>query len=772
MSVEKNELIYDIYHESLGHEEINLQNQEIINVIGENNFIICVIDLEDGRFRAPHLPEEMREQFGSGQACWEALAEYIRSDRILPSDREEFQQKYSLAGLQDGWRRGGEGPEMVSRWLFQEKYRYIVIEAHFYTGQSGRGYAILTVQDIDRRTRRELKRAQAEAEAARAASQRIAIINSLSGMFGSAYYIDLEQDEFHRVSTLAGAGEIFGEKGPYWQRIQDYAAARIHPDDRAEYLERMNPHSLAAALSQEHPMEVLEFRELPASDAADDALSHTADPVSAAETDAAAHRTASCVWVRATVTLCELREGRPATAVYVTQDVTESKRREEQEQNALREAYEAAEYANAAKSDFLSRMSHDIRTPLNGIIGMTIIAEKNLQDQARLSDCLQKITVAGNHLLALVNEVLDLSKIESGTIDLAETPLSLSQLIQDLQTMTRSEIQNRRHILEVDTAGLSHENVIGDPMRLQQVFMNLLSNAMKYTPDGGRLRLQVREKSAPGYGYGCYEFVFEDNGIGMSREFQRRIFEPFAREEDSRVSRIEGSGLGMTIAQSIVRMMNGSIRVESRPGHGSKFTITVFLRQQASGAGADGAGIDGAGADGAGIDGAGAAGTEEGGAKAAGAGVFGTGAGTAVAGGSACLTEERDVDLSGRRILLAEDNELNREIAEQIIGCMGVQVESVTNGKEALDRFMGKRQGYYDLIFMDVQMPVMNGYDAARAIRALNREDAARIPIIAMTANAFNDDVIASRNAGMNEHISKPLDVERLARCMKYWIGR
>lgn len=565
-------------------------------------------------------------------------------------------------------------------------------------------------------------------------------------------------------------------------------------------------------------------------------------------------------WIRASVVLAETTaDGRPKRALYVAQDVTESKLREEQEQQALREACESANYANAAKSDFMSRMSHDIRTPMNAIIGMTAIAGKYLEDKERVEDCLRKITVSSRHLLALINEVLDMSKIESGKIDLMEEEVNLSDLIGNLVTMIRPAMQERKHNLDVHIVNVEHERVIGDTMRMQQIFMNILGNSAKYTNPGGHIEMEINEKTSNMHGYGCYEFVFRDNGIGMSKEFLEKLFEPFARAEDSRVSKIEGTGLGMTIARNIARKMNGDIAVESEIGKGTKFVVTLILKlvdteeadtenladlsvlvvdddKNASEMTClilDNIGMKGeyvlSGREAVqrvwehnlnnqnyfavildwkmpemdGIETARAirekvgpdvpiiilsaydwSAVEE---EARRAGVNGFISKPLFKSRrvylfnqivendkSKELPEEEafaKVELNGKRILLVEDNELNREIAEEIICETGVTVESAENGREALEKFEKTDENYYDMILMDIQMPIMDGYEASEAIRKLPRKDAAEILIIAMTANAFAEDMQRSKNAGMNEHLTKPLDIGQLMKCLETWIG-
>ena len=259
-------------------------------------------------------------------------------------------------------------------------------------------------------------------------------------------------------------------------------------------------------------------------------------------------------------------------------DVDEEVRREQQIQQALRDAVDAANASNKAKSDFLSSMSHDIRTPMNGIVGITAIAANNLDDRERVADCLRKITESSGHLLSLINEVLDMNKIESGKVELVEEAFSLAELTDATLTMTRPQMQEHQHSFRVNIVNVTHEQVIGDSRRLQQVFTNIMSNAIKYTPDGGKIFLSVMENPTRTHDFGHFKFIFEDNGCGMTEEFQKHLFEPFSRANDKQTAGIQGTGLGMTITRNIVRMMGGDISVESVYGEGSKFTVNVYLK--------------------------------------------------------------------------------------------------------------------------------------------------------------------------------------------------
>lgn len=402
---------------------------------------------------------------------------------------------------------------------------------------------------------------------------------------------------------------------------------------------------------------------------------------------------------------------------------------------ALRAAYESANQANAAKTTFLSKMSHDIRTPMNGIMGMTTIAIAHIDDKERVLDCLGKISSSSRHLLALINDVLDMSQIESGKTTLAKEEFNLSNLIETSLDMVKPQIAERHHHLNIRVMNINHAHVIGDSLRIRQVILNILGNAVKYTPDGGILSISISEKPSFKKGFGCYEFIFEDNGIGMSEEFRSRMFQPFERERDEHATNVQGTGLGMAITKNIIEMMHGDIKVESQPGEGTQFFITIYLELQNL-----------------------------------------TNVPTAIGEGPFAkpkdqLADFAKADYSDKRALIVDDNELNLEIASEILGMCGIQIETAENGKLAVDMVADHPDGYYDIIFMDIRMPIMNGYEAASAIRALDRGYTRHLPIIGLSANAFAEDVAMSRNAGMNAHISKPLDIDQLGRTLAKWLG-
>lgn len=434
-------------------------------------------------------------------------------------------------------------------------------------------------------------------------------------------------------------------------------------------------------------------------------------------------------WENLDLICLERINGVPVKILFTYQDVTNIKEEELRSHEALKEAYRAVENANHAKSDFLSNMFHDIRTPMNAIMGMTEIAAMHIDDKERVKDCLNKITASSRHLLRLINSVLDMSKIESGKVSLSEEKFSLTKLVEDVMAIFIPQVDTRNQQLEVSTEDIVHENVIGDSMRLQQVFVNILGNAVKFTPEGGKITLGICEKTSDIPGSGCYEFTFEDSGIGMSEEFVSQVFEPFARANNRRIGKIEGTGLGMSIAKNIVQMMNGDITVQSKVGIGTKFTVTVYLKLSDV--------------------------TEEENADWK---------------NKSAIEELQEKDYSGKRVLLVEDNEINMEIAEELLGSVGILIDKAYNGRQAVERVNHMPEGYYNLIFMDIQMPEMNGYEATEQIRASQREDLQKLPVVAMSADAFTEDVRHAKQVGMNDHISKPIEIEKLIKMLEKWI--
>ena len=540
-------------------------------------------------------------------------------------------------------------------------------------------------------------------------------------------------------------------------------------------------------------------------------------------------------------------------------DVTRERMEQARQRQVLEDACKTAQIANEAKTNFLSSMSHDIRTPMNAIIGMSVIAKANLDSPEKTQDCLTKINTASRHLLNLINEVLDMSKIESGMIDLSSEEVSLPKLIEDVMDVFRPLVAEKHQTLQVNANRVHHEKVVTDGGRLQQVLVNLLSNAIKYTPEGGTIGLRIQETPSFAKGKGQYSFVVTDSGIGMHEDFIPHLFEPFTRADDAGIHNIQGTGLGMAITQNIVRMMNGTIEVKSTPGKGSQFVVAVTfdLCEESETDDAELAGLpvlvvdddqilcesvseilnelgmqcswvlSGREA----VDRVAAAheaaedffavildwimpdidGLEtlkrirkkvgidmpiiivsaydfseiEDKFRLAGADAFITKplfkskmvhtfhkfCRIDRSDARSALRERSDAALDGKKLLLAEDNELNREIAVELLETHGLLIDTAENGSIAVKKFEASAPGEYAGILMDIQMPVMDGYKATKMIRSLEREDARTIPILALTANAFASDIGKAHSVGMNDHIAKPIDIEILMEILRQWIG-
>ena len=380
------------------------------------------------------------------------------------------------------------------------------------------------------------------------------------------------------------------------------------------------------------------------------------------------------------------------------------------------EALTLAENASKAKTDFLSNMSHDIRTPMNAIFGIAQLMESEIDQPEKLRGHIAKLQSSSQHLLSLINDVLDMSRIESGKAALHIEPLNLPEQLDRIADMVRASAAEHDQTLTVTTQDIQHPNVLGDSTRLRQVLINILSNAVKYTPDGGLIQFEVQELPRDGHTYARYQFRVTDNGIGMTPEFQQHVFDPFARAENSVTNKVQGTGLGMAITKSLIEMMGGTIRVDSAVGRGSCFEVMLEFK----------------------ID------TD------------------AVAVKPEAVSPDGLSTLNGMRFLCAEDNAINAEILEALLEMAGATCTIYPNGKELVDAFADIQPGQYDMILMDVQMPVMNGYEATRAIRASANPLGQTIPILAMTANAFSEDVQRSLDAGMDAHLSKPVDLKAL----------
>ncbi len=512
------------------------------------------------------------------------------------------------------------------------------------------------------------------------------LATAINTVYPLCFFANLSKNEFHMVDYGENVFSPSSNEGVFDELIE-YTAMSI-PDEaeRAKFTSTFNRKALLEAFERGETLVKLQHRQ-------SDDLGHV-------------H------WVETNVVFVKNHQSEDILEMTLIKTIDKDKESE----LLLRDALKAAEEANKAKSQFLSNMSHDIRTPMNAIIGFTTIAAKFMDNPDKLKDSLRKITKSSETLLSIINDILDMSRIENEKMEIEETSCNVNSLINDMHTMIQGEMDGKNLEFEVNTSGVIQPWVVADSKKLNRILMNLLSNAVKFTPSGGKIELTCLQKEATQEDFITTVFKVKDNGIGMSREFQEHIFETFTRERNSTDSGVIGTGLGLAITKSMVDILGGTISVESEQNKGTEFTITLHLKSDAT--------------------------KEE--EKAA--------------------ADDNTIPDSPvfKRVLLVEDNEMNREIAIELLLDEGYEVEAALNGAEAVELVENSEAGYYGAVLMDVQMPVMDGYEATKAIRGLKDKELAKIPIVAMTANVFEEDRRRAMACGMDDHIPKPIDVAKV----------
>ena len=653
--------------------------------------LVVSVNLSEGLYNCIHYSGKILDLGHHGQ-----FKDFYRqmSDKMIEKDRGLFEQVFLLETYKDN--RYLEGALHL---LDESNHLHFYSFYAVYLRQDMENHIILTIRNVD-----DKQMAERKAE----------VLTKLCNSYYSVYAFDLEHDIEEAIWQEDQIRQKEFPKGSLHHYYDKFVREYVYPEDQEKMRRAGTAEFLQNTLTPEQPVLDIDFRRV------------YPDGIQ---------------WVRSRFSIEEMRDGVVTKVVFANMNIHEQKlaelEQEEQNRKALLAAYETAKKANEAKSNFLAQMSHDIRTPMNAIIGMTSIASKHLDNPQKIADCLTKITSSSNHLLKLINEILDMSKIEKGKLELKAKPFYLDRLMKELYEIIRLEADSKQQTISFQTDGIIHNKLLGDELRIKQVLLNLSNNAVKYTSVGGHIDIAVHEVSAKSADKGCFVFTVQDNGIGMPEDYLDYIFVPFSRAEDARRSQIQGTGLGMSIAQGIVEAMQGNIQVESEKGRGSRFTITVnlqiaedetyvmpedisHLNQRSDKDCVRRASEDGNG------------------------------------------EMQTDCNAQGIRLLLVEDNALNLEIARTLLMDFGFEVDSARDGLEALKTFTDSSPDTYQAILMDLQMPVMDGYTSAREIRRSSHVQALKIPIIALTANAFAQDITKALASGMDDHVSKPIDYQHL----------
>lgn len=636
-------------------------------------------------------PEGMRilgyeeEAFNSGRGL-------MLDDVICPKDWEETERIFREAcgtGSRYTYTHRLRGNGGGSRWVSG------VVEKAL--DEAGNKVLITTFHDITKEKMEEQKKERERS------LERSLLIKAISNSYPLIANCSLDRNTYH-VLYQAADSKLMEQDGDTYAEIMRRIGSTVHPDDKERFSSRFGWEAICRGASRDGAY--MEGRFL--------------------LTDQEYH------WV--SLEMIPVQENAVKDRIYIilVRQIDEQKNEEQMRLNVLQSALDNANAASSAKSEFLSRMSHDIRTPMNAIVGMTEIAFSHIGDEERVKYCLSKISSSSAHLLSLINDVLDMSKIESGKMTLNNQPFNLKEEILNMNLMLQSQIESKNLRMKTKFFGFRHDTVVGDSLRFRQIYLNIVGNSIKFTPDGGQITIELTEVEDRRADYGRYQFIFTDTGTGMQPEFLDRLFEPFERAHEEGVENTEGTGLGMSITKSIVELMHGSIQVESEPGKGTVFTVQLPFQFKEEG--------------------------EE---------------DRPFFSETSPLAERHTAvrNFSGRRILLAEDNELNREIARELIKMTGALVDEACDGQEAVEKLKDSPEGYYNMIITDIRMPKMNGYEASRAVRSMERGDTRHIPIIAMTANAFSDDVKRAKDAGMSGYIVKPVDTRALYDMMGQWLG-
>ncbi len=801
----------------------NLKKAEAFHdAFTNSNLCEYYVDLQDNSFESLKVDESLQDIFQQSYN-WDELAHNFVIHKVCEEYKDAVKRFYDRGRIAVAFANGEEQLGLECEIMLRGERRW-VLNVMVPGKMEGIRYAMVFLRDITDIKLQNAKQQQLQ----KRNTDMEHLVNSMAHVVDRFAVCDFEQDiyEYHNINGVLR----YPDKGKYSDLIKKVTQSFKTLEPLAPLTECLSPAYIRKHLLKEGDIYKFEY------------CSYEED-----------------IFLVASLVPLEWRYGVLTKVLWISIDTTEIKKNERASRRMLKDAFKAAERASAAKTEFLSNMSHDLRTPMNAIVGLTALAGANLDNVERVKDCLNKIAGSSRHLLGLINEVLDMARIESGRIALVDEDFNLQELVDNMVSMIKPSLVQHGHNFDVNVRHIEHEAVCGDSLRIQQMLINFLTNAVKYTNDGGKIRFNIEELPNGFSELGCFRFIIEDNGIGMSEEFQQVMFNPFTRADDKRITKVPGSGLGMAIAQNIVEMMNGEIKVESKPNQGTKIVVTIYLKLQdkeyekikelaglpvlvvdddelccentvatLQGIGLKGEWVNSGekavqlayarhdkkddffaiimdwqmpGMDGIEttrrirerigsdvtiimltsydyadiVDEAKEAGVDGFIEKPLFRSKLTSILQRFIEHKEAevprdYMAELKAIDYSQKRVLLVEDNQLNREIACSIIGMTKVQIETAENGKEAVDKIIQSPEGWFDLVFMDIQMPIMNGYEATAAIRAL-AGSRGKVPIVAVTANAFAEDVQLAKNAGMNGHLEKPLDFKKLSKTLTEWLG-
>ncbi|MCM1272826.1 MAG: ATP-binding protein [Clostridium sp.] len=623
---------------------------------------------------------------------------YASAGNIHADDVDLYLEFCNVERLKKMFKAGEKSLVCRYRRLVNGEFRWVkmeIVPSAEYTNE--KQIVVLSILDIEDDIRKEQdidKATKLAASANISLKKQTEITNALGSIYKAIYSIDLVNNKYEQVVTSVGPEAAIPKRGKadvLMKLIHDNYVVGEYKNEMQEFL---CMDTLQARLAD---MKIISKR----------------------------YEGTLRGWCRDSfIVEHRTEDGCITNVTYTSEDINDEVLDELEKQKMLRMAVEEAERANAAKSDFLSRMSHDIRTPINGVMGMLEIIKNNRDDEERIDDSLNKISISANYLLSLVNDVLDMSKLESGDIILTEESFDVRELVDSCCQIEQGQASNNNISIHTDIPdNIKYPRLIGSPLHIRHILLNIMSNCVKYNKPSGEVFLHMEELDAAD-DFVNVRIVIRDTGIGMSAEFLKHIFEAFTQEEQSARTTFQGTGLGMAIVRKLVDKIGGEITVESRQDVGTRFTLTLPLKIDHS--------------------------SKESSVKASDEG-----------GG--------DIDFAGRRILLVEDNEINLEIARYMLEEKGAKITTAENGQLAVDAYI-KAPENFDIILMDIMMPVMDGLEATRKIRTVKRKDNSEIPIIAMTANAFDDDVKRCKDAGMNDHVAKPIDAVQFMLTLQKWI--